>query len=425
MTTVAHAALREIVLARPAWERALRDMLTRPDRFAVGRCRRNPHDETLELLVETLEIVDELPTGKERPPLADWVVLAVPDATRSSQAAAWIKHLWPRPSQLLAILLVGFGPQRSHWDGIVTQDGQSYPLDALRVIGPGMLQARREVTDVVEPFESTDDRWSRTRGALGADVWHKAAESRVMLFGAGRNGSAIAFQLVALGVRSLTIVDPDHVGPENLDASYTILEADVGRPKAMALQERLLAFRSDCAITAIPHSVTHGQVVEQARNVDLIVSCVDNDTPRLAAAMLAHRFLKVHLDVGTAVMTDESAPDRRTLTGDVRLLLPQQGCVCCVGGLSREVDARYELMTPPGALPRRAKPVWHEERAGSLITINALAVSTGLQLWLDLLAGTVRNSQWHRLQWQNGFGLEVNAAAVAALRECEVCQVQT
>ena len=90
MTTVAHAALREIVLARPAWERALRDMLTRPDRFAVGRCRRNPHDETLELLVETLEIVDELSTGKERPPLADWVVLAVPDATRSSQAAAWI-----------------------------------------------------------------------------------------------------------------------------------------------------------------------------------------------------------------------------------------------------------------------------------------------------------------------------------------------
>lgn len=107
-----------------------------------------------------------------------------------------------------------------------------------------------------------------------------------------------------------------------------------------------------------PHSVTHADVVRRARSADLIVSCVDHDTPRLAAALLCHRFLKIHLDVGTGVTMDERG--ERLLAGDVRLLLPGQGCICCVGGLNAEEEARIELHSPPGALKPIPPRPWDE-----------------------------------------------------------------
>ena len=410
----------ELVLPRAAWERALRELLVHPDRVAVGNCRRNEHDGVLELLAEDFDIATELPAGDQKPPLGDWLVLGVPTGRPGQDPQVWIRHLRPKPTQLLVIALVGLGLDRSSWDGVIVHNGRSRPLDAIRIIGPGMIDARRaRMTEWSELDADELQRWSRTRGALGEEVWAKVSRSNVLLFGAGRNGSGMAYQLVALGIRSLTIVDPDRVGIENLDACYTYGEADIGRPKAEALQDRLLAFRSNCAITRIPHSVTHADVVRKARGADVIVSCVDHDTPRLAAALLAQRFLKVHLDVGTGVTIDQGG--ERLLAGDIRLLLPGQGCVCCVGGLSNEEEARIELLTPPSAVKPVPERPWHEHRAGSLITLNSLAVSTGVQLWLDLLAGKLRTSHWHRLRWQSGGGIQSHYAPVEASAECRIC----
>ena len=93
--------------------------------------------------------------------------------------------------------------------------------------------------------------------------------------------------------------------------------------------------------------------------MDLLATCVDRDAGRLAAALLANRFLKVHLDIGTGVTADVEG--RRTIAGDVRLLVPGQGCVCCVGGLADREAARYELLAPRNVLQRGTPRDWDEE----------------------------------------------------------------
>lgn len=406
----------ELVIPRPLWETVLRDLLLHPNRVAVGACRRNRHAGADELLIESLETTDRVPTGTARSPLDDWVVLGVPGREADPTLPGWLEQLHPRRTQLLVIGLVGLGPDRSAWTGAVVESGKVHPLDAIRVVGPGMLRIDRgEDTDsAVRP------RWSRTRGALGDAVWKKVEVSRVLLLGAGRNGSAMAFQLVALGIRAISLVDPDILETENLDAGFCATERDVGRNKTEALQRRLHAFRSDCLITSLPVSAAHAAVAAKAAGADLIVTCVDHDTARLAAARWARRFLRVHLDVGTGVTWDE-ASGQRILAGDVRLLLPRLGCVCCVGGLSNEAEARYELAAPPGALPRQPPQPWHRQRSGSLITLNSLAVATAVQLWLDLLAGELRTSHWTRLRWQPGHGLQTDAAPVGPARDCPIC----
>src|SRR5205814_279360 len=118
--------------------------------------------------------------------------------------------------------------------------------------------------------------------------------------------------------------------------------------------------------------------------VDLVVTCVDRDGARLRAAYWARERLTPHLDIGAGV--SRLAAGQRLLAADVRLLLPAAGCIRCVGGLGDSEGAEYELHAPPGALPRRPARAWDTGgRLGSLVTLNGLAVSFGVQSWLDLL----------------------------------------
>jgi hypothetical protein len=108
----------------------------------------------------------------------------------------------------------------------------------------------------------------------------------------------------------------------------------------------------------------------------------------------------------------------------VRLLLPRAGCIRCVGGLANLEQAEHELHAPAGALPHRAPEAWNARgRLGSLVTLNSLAVSCGIQSWLDLLEGTLGGSIWHRLLWRAGAGLEVDSAWADASPDCGVCSV--
>jgi molybdopterin/thiamine biosynthesis adenylyltransferase len=411
----------ELVISRDVWERIMPSLVDGQNEVAVGMLRRNACGERIELLVDDLQPSAPVPQGERFPPLADWGAIVRPQPGRADSVADWAVRLRPRAAQLSAIVLLGADKDPGAWDGLVVQGNRTQPLAALRVVGSGMLRADRQPPQPdadLTPAALT--RWSRTRGALGDAVWQRVRRSHVALFGASRTGSIAAFQFAALGVGRLLLCDPDTLEIHNLDAMQGVSEEDVGRTKVEALAERLVGFRSDLFVQGLACCATDARVVERVRCADLIVTCADSDTPRLAAAMLASRLLKVHLDVGTGVTSDESG--ERQIAADVRLFVPGPGCVACVGGLPDEEHARYEVLAPPGALRRARSRPWHQQRAGSLITINAMAVSVAVQLWLDLLGGHLPGSHWSRLRWHPGRGLEIHAGTVTASPDCKVCQ---
>jgi hypothetical protein len=228
-----------------------------------------------------------------------------------------------------------------------------------------------------------------------------------------------AFQFAGLGVPRLLLCDPDSIEIHQVDAMQGVTEADLGRKKVEALAERLVLQRSDLFVQGLACSATDARVVERLRCANLLVTCTDSDPPRLSAALVAHHLLKIHLEIGTGVTADESG--ERLIAADVRIIVPGQGCIACIGALSNQEEARHELLAPPGTLRRERTQAWRDQRAGSLVTINALAVSVGVQLWLDLLGGQLRGSHWSRLRWHPGHGLEIHGGAVAGNPDCELC----
>ncbi|MGE0821742.1 MAG: hypothetical protein AB7P18_06465 [Candidatus Binatia bacterium] len=114
------------------------------------------------------------------------------------------------------------------------------------------------------------------------------------------------------------------------------------------------------------------------------------------------------IDIGTGVHFTEKndhndAQDTgsglRRMGADVRLILPGNGCLLCVGNLTRYQQAVEELCRG-GALPPQSEE-WWQQRAGSLRTLNQIAAHTGVQMLQDLVAERIADSRWARLEFDD------------------------
>lgn len=401
-----------VVLPQAVLERTLRRLLSHPHHYGVGPLRTHPTRTGRELLIDDLNIVESIPHGGDRSPLADWCVLRV-DHRAASEIAAQCQ---PAPHQLLVVVTVN--PElRGRWDSVIWRQGNCEPIEELHFPGRRSLRLSRHPLPDLTPEEQQRD--SRTIGVLGREAVSRLREMTVTLIGAGRNGSLFAQQLVSLGVRHWRLVDPDVLRVENLNAMPGIAIRDVGQPKVRALAKSLLRQRRDLRVQYLDAPVSDTGVAELLEErTDLLATCVDDEVPRLAATIIAHRTLTTHLDLGTSIRQTGTG---LVMTGDARLLLPNQGCCVCVGGIDRLKDVQYDLNRPPHTLPRRLQPVWHEARAGSLVTLNAMTVGSGIQLWLDLLTGRRGTSFWQRLEWTPEQGLVGNGAEVGTREGCKWC----
>ncbi len=409
------------LITREAWDSALRTLLLDHNRFAVGEVQWRRDGASEEVLCRHLEIVDQLPNGSLYAPFGDWVVLLV-DSEPAATAAPWLERIQPRRSQrLLVVVLTSSDPSR--WQAVVWDRGCPRPVAALCIVGAAGFAVGAREGPSAETEPRMLQRSSRTVGAIGDRVFRKLRASCVTVVGAGRLGCLVAFQLAGLGVPRLRLIDPDVLELANLDAMPGLTERDVGRPKAAALARRLVAFRPDLLVAFSDKSAIDPEAQRLLRRrTDLIVTCVDDDPPRLCASLIAKETLTVHLDVATQVTRQADEPPE--LRADIRLLTPDRdgGCIGCVGGLADAEETLYQIGTPAGAL-RRGEPVpWHQQRAGSLITINSIAAGVAVQTWLDLLAGDLRTSYWHRLRWRAAWPLETGGGPVSAEPDCRFCR---
>ena len=413
-----------LVIPASLWNAAFGELVTHRRDLAWGRLRRSFHGFTCDLIVDRMRFRRELPNGSELSSLDDWIVISCPthpaqEALRRAVDASSLKE-----GQLMVLVQPGLGVERNGWTGVVIENDKAYPLDEIHLVGPQMPIFNRLADEGFANRES-DDRWSRQSGALGEKVFQRFRKLNVVLIGAGRLGSLIAEGLIRSGLDRLAVVDPDVLEPHNLNATIGSRSRDIGIPKVQSLVAYLHRVQPDALLSGLQRTVNHPDVFEKARPADLLVSCVDNDEARHQASNIASRLVKVHLDLGTivrrpadanvgsrqAIASDANALDyAREIAADVRLLLPGC-CVECVRAESITSDVTEN------------RAIWQlGGRAGSLISINYLAVGCGMQMLFDFLAGSIRGSFWQRMRWQQGAGIESIAGYVRSNGNCEFCR---
>lgn len=105
----------------------------------------------------------------------------------------------------------------------------------------------------------------------------KALQTKhVMVIGGGGLGSNSTNLLVRMGVGSIDIIDDDIVDITNLHRTAVFSEQDIGKSKALILQEKLQKINSEVHVNGINQKVTAENADSLLKNADLLIDGTDN-----------------------------------------------------------------------------------------------------------------------------------------------------
>jgi hypothetical protein len=154
------------------------------------------------------------------------------------------------------------------------------------------------------------------------------ASLSIAVVGCGGTGSAVAEQLVRLGVRSLTLIDPDHLSESNLTRVYGSTPEHVGQDKADVLAEHLTRIAPEARIRAIIGTINSERAARELIENDVVFGCTDDNAGRLVLSRFASYFLTPVIDCGVLLSSD--GHDRLIgIDGRVTILTPGDACLVC------------------------------------------------------------------------------------------------
>jgi sulfur-carrier protein adenylyltransferase/sulfurtransferase len=111
---------------------------------------------------------------------------------------------------------------------------------------------------------------------FGIEGQKKLKNSRVLVVGAGGLGCPVLLYLAAAGVGHIGIIDGDVVDDSNLQRQVLYTVADVGKSKAVAARERLLAMNPHIDIQVFTQHLTAENALNIISNFDVVADGTDN-----------------------------------------------------------------------------------------------------------------------------------------------------
>jgi adenylyltransferase/sulfurtransferase len=115
---------------------------------------------------------------------------------------------------------------------------------------------------------------------IGVEGQEKLKAAKVLLVGAGGLGSPAALYLAASGVGTIGLIDNDRVDVSNLQRQVLYDTQSVGRPKAEAAKERLLALNPEIELVSHAVELRAANVREIFSNYDVILDGTDRFNTR-------------------------------------------------------------------------------------------------------------------------------------------------
>jgi molybdopterin/thiamine biosynthesis adenylyltransferase len=158
------------------------------------------------------------------------------------------------------------------------------------------------------------------------------ARAHVVIVGAGGIGSIVCQLFVGLGVRRLTVIDPQRLDAGNLNRFPWARKSDVGIHKVALLLQQY-GSREGLSFTGIPALVQARRARHALQSATLLVCAANTVTARRFVAALAVRRRVPCIGVG---LTDA----RVRLAGTITAWIPGSGWACQACFLPRGTGAR-------------------------------------------------------------------------------------
>lgn len=248
-------------------------------------------------------------------------------------------------SEIFGSLVLASERSRLRFTGRLVEGDKTVSVDQLLCVGSRIALTRSDGA-VGPPLDLAFDRNVR---AFGDEIQRVLGAIRVGIVGCGGTGSAIAEQLVRLGVRHMTLIDPDRLSASNVTRVYGSTPPAVGCPKVDVLADHLRAIAPDAELTAIASSVLVEDVARRLATVDLIFGCTDDNAGRLVLSRISTYLLVPVIDCG--VLLSDHAGQLQGIYGRVTVLHPGAACLVCRDRIDLQ-RAAAEALDPEERLRR-------------------------------------------------------------------------
>ena len=187
-------------------------------------------------------------------------------------------------------------------------------------------------------------QFDRNVRAFGGEIQLVLGDLRVAVVGVGGTGSAVAEQLVRLGVRSFQLFDPDTLSESNVARVYGAFPDIVGRPKVDVVADHLKRVAPDAEVKTYESMITVEDTARALLDADVVFGCTDDNAGRLVLSRVASYLLTPVIDCGV-LLSSTSSGLLEGIDGRITVLAPGVGCLVCRGRIDLK-RAAAEMLTP-------------------------------------------------------------------------------
>lgn len=231
------------------------------------------------------------------------------------------------------------------------------------------------------------EMFDRNIRAFGSAVQNTLSDLAVGIVGCGGTGSAVAEQLVRLGVRKFVLIDPDMLSKSNLTRVIGSVANDVGRRKVDVMADHLNAIAPDSQCERVASMLTVSHAAHRLLACDVVFGCSDDNAGRLILSRLPTYLLTPVIDCGVLLSSD-SSHQLMGIHGRVTTVIPGQACLLCRDRID-VARAAAELMTPEERL--RLENEGYAPALGriepAVVTFTSLVGATAVSELLERLIG--------------------------------------
>lgn len=242
-------------------------------------------------------------------------------------------------SEYYASLILSASADGFNFTGKIATESATQALDRIWCVGD-RWKLKKRFDCAAEEKEVIFDRNVR---AFGPAIQSTISDLKVAVIGCGGTGSAVAEQLVRLGVRKLILIDPDTLSDSNVTRVYGSSPADVGRAKVEILKDWLARIAPTLDCLPVQGMITSQAIARTLISADLVFGCTDDNAGRIVLSRLSTYFLTPVIDCGVLLSADGNGR-LADITGRITTLVPGQACLICRGRVDL-VRARTEMLT--------------------------------------------------------------------------------
>jgi molybdopterin/thiamine biosynthesis adenylyltransferase len=208
-------------------------------------------------------------------------------------------------------------------------DGTTSPVEIIRIIGDRFRFLNRD-----PQRNASVGIFERQVRAFGMEIQRVLKNLHVGIVGNGGTGSAVAEQLIRLGVGKLSLFEGQTLDASNVTRVYGSRLTDVGVPKVQIVQRLARDIGFGTEVIPFPENITSLRSAEALRDCDLIFGCTDDEWGRSILSKMAYDYYIPVIDMGVKI--DSCEGSIVSVQGRVTTLVPGSACLLCRGRITAE-----------------------------------------------------------------------------------------